>query len=63
MARSTFGAWGFVLAGVLFLVAGVGPVLRGDRLNAAFVALAVVFMIVGAAAMKRRAAVGGASRR
>jgi hypothetical protein len=55
VAQSKVAAWGFVVAGVLFLAAAILPVLLGGTLNPRFVALAVFFIIIGAAARTRRA--------
>lgn len=38
---------GFLLAGVLFVVAAVLPMFRGQQLNAAFLPLGIVFAILG----------------
>ena len=38
---------GFLLAGVLFLVAAVVPTFRGQPLNATFLPLGVVFIVLG----------------
>lgn len=48
MAQSRFAALGFVLAGVLFLIGGVLPYLRGGNLNPAFVAVGAAFLVLGA---------------
>jgi hypothetical protein len=53
MAQPKVAVWAFVLAGVLFVVAAVIPLLRGGELNATFLALSVVWFILGAAAAKK----------
>jgi hypothetical protein len=52
VAHPKFAAWGFVVAGILFLVAALQPALRGGALNLTFLALAVVFVVIGRAAAR-----------
>ena len=47
MARIEFGGLGFLIAGVLFLIAALGPLLRQEPANATFLALGVVFLVLG----------------
>lgn len=44
---------GFLLAGVLFLVAAIVPALRGGKMNVAFLPIGVVFLILGFAILNR----------
>ena len=44
----------FMIAAFLFLVVAFVPVMRGGSLDATFLALAVVFFVLGIAAKKRR---------
>jgi hypothetical protein len=44
---------GFMLAGVLFLVAAAAPALRGGKMNVAFLPLGIVFLVLGFAALNR----------
>jgi hypothetical protein len=53
MAQPKIAMWGFVLAGVLFVAAALMPMVRGGTLNATFLALSVVFFILGAAVAKK----------
>lgn len=39
MAQPKIAAWGFIGAGVLFVVAALIPLIRGGSLNATFLAL------------------------
>jgi hypothetical protein len=43
----------FILAGALFAIAAIIPMFRGERTNAAFIALGVVFLILGIAKLRR----------
>jgi hypothetical protein len=58
MPSETKGAklvvWGFLLAGLLMVGAAILPVLRGQEVNAAFLAIGAVWLILGAAIVKRR---------
>jgi succinate-acetate transporter protein len=47
MAQSRVAVWAFLLAAVLFLVVAFTPIVRGGSLNATFLALAVVFFVLG----------------
>ena len=53
MAQSRLAAQGFVVAGVLFLTAGVLPYLRGGNVNPAFLAAGAAFVVIGAGAARR----------
>jgi hypothetical protein len=56
MAQPKIAVWGFLLTGVLFVVAALIPLVRGGSLNATFLALSVVFFILGAAVAKKNRA-------
>ncbi|MGH7586587.1 MAG: hypothetical protein ACREMH_10095 [Gemmatimonadales bacterium] len=56
MAPSRIAVWLFMLAAGLFLVVALLPVVRGGRLNATFLALAVVFFVLGVGVARRSAA-------
>jgi hypothetical protein len=45
--------FGFGLAGVLFFIAAVMPALRGESLNAAFLAVGVIFLVLGIGIWRR----------
>lgn len=61
MAQSKIAAWLFMLAAALFLVVALLPVVRGGRLNATFLSLAVVFFIIGIGVARRNAAAKSSS--
>jgi hypothetical protein len=52
-ARRTV-VWLYWIAALLFLAVALLPIARGDNLNATFLALAVVFFILGMAKARRR---------
>ncbi len=54
MAQPKIAVWGFVAAGILFMVAAFVPVLRGGTMNAVFFPVGVVFLILAAAINKNR---------
>ena len=43
----------FILAGLLFEIVAIIPTFRGERMNATFLALGVVFLILGIAKLRR----------
>jgi hypothetical protein len=43
----------FILAGALFEIVAIMPRFRGERMNATFLALGVVFLILGIAKLRR----------
>lgn len=55
MAQARIVMWGFVVAGVLFFVAALLPLLGGGRMNAVFFPVGLVFLILAAMAKKNRA--------
>jgi hypothetical protein len=56
VTQAKLAARGFVVAGALFLIAGVLPFLRGGSLNPAWLASAAVFLMIGANAERTRRA-------
>lgn len=44
---------GFLLAGVLFVIAAVIPLLKGKSLNAAFIGVGAMFVVLGAVALNK----------
>lgn len=44
---------GFFVAGVVFVIAAIVPVFRGEPMNAAFLPLGVVFAILGGVTWRR----------
>lgn len=55
MMREKIADWGMLLAGVLFLAASLLPIFDDRPMNAAFLAIGVVFLILGAARARKRA--------
>jgi hypothetical protein len=57
MPTETKGAkvvvWGFILAALLMMGAAILPVLKGGELNAAFLAIGALWLIVGLAVRKK----------
>ena len=41
------GVWGFIIAGILFLLASLMPVFRGEALNTTLLILAIAFLLLG----------------
>jgi hypothetical protein len=53
MTQSQVATLGFAIAGVLFLVAALIPMLRGSTVQIAFLPIGVVFLVL-AVALRRR---------
>ena len=53
MKQPKIAAWGFLVAGILFLVAAVVPLARGGVVNFTFLLLAGVFVVLGTIVGKR----------
>ncbi len=53
MAQSKFTARLLVIAGMLFLLAAVVPVFRGQRSNTVFTAVGVALFVIGLATAKK----------
>jgi len=54
MARSNAGAVGFAAVAVAFLLIALIPAFRGGSVNATFLAVGVVFLVLSIAAGRRR---------
>ena len=54
MKQPRIAAWGFLLAGMLFLVAAVVPLTRGADVNFVFLLLAGAFVVIGTILGKQR---------
>lgn len=59
MKQRAFAGWGFVFAGIVFLIVGAMPVFRGGSPRITYIVLAIAFMLIGAA-IGRRARSGNA---
>ena len=58
MPSETKGAklvvWGFILAGLLMVFAAILPMLKGGEVNAAYLAIGALWLILGAAIRKKK---------
>ncbi|MGH9787199.1 MAG: hypothetical protein ACRD4U_00675 [Candidatus Acidiferrales bacterium] len=58
MPAETRGAklvvWGFLFAGLLMIAAAIIPVFKGQEVNAAFLAIGALWLILGAAIRKKK---------
>ena len=56
MFKNFVGKWGFLIAGILFLIAAIVPFAGGQTVKVSFFVIGIALMVVGAAiARKRRA--------
>lgn len=50
------GKWGFLIAGILFLIAAIMPFAEGQTVKVSFFVIGIAFLVIGTAiARKRRA--------
>jgi succinate-acetate transporter protein len=63
MAQPKVAVRGFLFAAVLFVVVAFLPVVRGGSLNATFLALSVVFFVLGIAVAKKNRGTESSSSR
>jgi succinate-acetate transporter protein len=54
MTQRIVARWSFIVAGIVFLVVAVAPLVRGGALKPVFFVLAMVFLVLGAAMARRR---------
>lgn len=54
MLKDFLARWGFVIAGILFFVAGVMPLAEGQPFKAGAFTIGIVFLANGAAIARRR---------
>ena len=53
MPRPIIAVWGFLAAGLLFLLAATVPLLSGGRMRPSFFVLAMAFLVLGAAIARK----------
>ena len=53
MKKGNVASWGFFVAGVLFMVAVLVPLLRGRPMNVTFLGVAVVCLVLGVATARK----------
>ncbi|HHY55937.1 MAG TPA: LPXTG cell wall anchor domain-containing protein [Chloroflexi bacterium] len=56
MSKNIIGNWGFLIAGILFLIAAIIPFVGGETVRVSFFVIGIALLLAGAAiARKRRA--------
>lgn len=56
MSKNIIGNWGFLIAGILFLIAAIIPFVGGETVRVSFFVIGIALLLVGAAiARKQRA--------
>ena len=55
MLKDFLTRWGFVIAGILFLVAGIMPLAGGQPTKASAFIIGITFLVIGAARRRRGA--------
>jgi hypothetical protein len=53
MVKNIIGTWGFIIAGIIFLIAAIIPFLAGRTINPAFFVISVALLVVGAAIARK----------
>ena len=56
MLQNILGKSGFIIAGILFLIVAIVPFAAGRILNVAFFVLGIAFLVVRAAAARKKGA-------
>lgn len=54
MLKKIVSTWGFNIAGIMFLIAGIIPLMAGQKFKAAFFVIGIAFLVVGAGVSRRR---------
>ncbi len=54
MLKDFFARWGFVIAGILFFVAGIMPLAGGQPFRAGAFIIGITLLVIGAATARRR---------
>lgn len=56
MSKNIIGNWGFLIAGILFLIAAIIPFVGGETVKVSFFVIGIALLLVGAAIARKRCA-------
>ncbi len=56
MQKNIIGKWGFIIAGILFLIAAILPLAEGRTFNAATFVLGIALLVIGTAVARKKRA-------
>ena len=56
MFKNIFRKWGFLVAGILFLIAAIMPFAEGRTFKVSFFVIGIAFLVIGAAIERKRRA-------
>jgi cobalamin biosynthesis protein CobD/CbiB len=55
MIQNFVGRWGFIVAGILFLIAAILPFLAGEKFNVTFFVISVALLLIATAIARKHA--------
>lgn len=56
MLKNIIGKWGFIIAGILFLIAAIMPIAAGKTLKVSFFVIAIALLVIGAGVVRKKRA-------
>lgn len=54
MSKNMIGNWGFLIAGILFLIAAIIPFVGGETIRVSFFVIGIALLLAGAAIARKR---------
>lgn len=54
MSKNFVGKWGFLTAGILFLIAAIVPFAEGQTVKVSFFVIGIALLVVGTAIARKR---------
>ncbi len=56
MLQNIIGTWGLIIAGIMFLIAAILPLVAGRPFNAALFVIGVALLVIGAGVARKKRA-------
>jgi uncharacterized membrane protein YhaH (DUF805 family) len=56
MVKDIIGKWGFLIVGILFIIASIIPFMGGETVKVPFFVIGIALLVVGAAMARKRPA-------
>lgn len=54
MFKNVVGKWGFLIVGILFLIAAIIPFVEGQTVKVSFFVIGIAFVVIGASMARKR---------